>query len=45
MMISDDKKNGKRNVQESIVHVQSCCFSNQTYCFFDALDTVRVVGS
>ena len=33
-MISDNKKNGKRNVQKSMVHEQSCCFANQTYCFF-----------
>ena len=45
MMISDNKKNGKRNVQKSMVHEQSCCFANQTYCFFDALVTVRVVRS
>ena len=32
-MISDNKKNGKRNVQKSMVHEQSCCFANQTYCF------------
>ena len=23
-----------RNVQKSVMHVQSCCFANQTYCFF-----------
>ena len=31
--------------KKSMVHVQSCCFANQTYCFFDALVTVLVVGS
>ena len=39
------KKNGQRNVQKSVVHVQSCCFANQTYCLFDVLVTVCVVGS
>ena len=24
----------QRNVQKSVMHVQSCCFPNQTYCFF-----------
>ena len=28
-----------RNVQNSVLHVQSCCFANQTYCFFDVLAT------
>ena len=28
--------------KKSMVHVQSCCFANQTYCVFV---TVRVVGS
>ena len=23
----------QRNVQKSVMHVQSCCFANQTYCF------------
>ena len=31
--------------KKSVVHVQSCCFANQTYCFFDVLVTVRVFGS
>ena len=38
-------QNGRRNVQKSMVHVQSCCFANQSYCFFYVLVTVRVVGS
>ena len=25
------------------MHVQSCCFANQTYYFFDVLVAVRVV--
>ena len=25
-----------------MVHVESRCFANQTYCFFDVLVTVRV---
>ena len=25
---------GKRNVQESVTHVQSCCFANQPYSLF-----------
>ena len=33
----------QRNVQKSVVHVQSCCFANQTYCFFAVLVAVRVV--
>ena len=24
----------QRNVQKSVMHVQSCCFAHQTYCFF-----------
>ena len=30
---------------KSMVYVQSCCFANKTYCFFEVLVTVRVVGS
>ena len=33
----------QRNVQKSVLHVQSCCFANQTYCFFDVLAAVAVV--
>ena len=33
----------QRNVQKSVMHVQSCCFANQTYCFFAVLVAVRVV--
>ena len=25
---------GLRNVQKNVMHVQSCCFANETYCFF-----------
>ena len=32
-----------RNVQKSVMHVQSCCFAQQTYCFFDVLIAVAVV--
>ena len=35
----------ERNVQKSVMHVQSCCFAYKTYCFFDVLFAVRVVGS
>ena len=27
------------------MHVQSCCFTYQTYCFFDVLVAVAVVGN
>ena len=33
----------QRNVQKSLMHVQSCCFANETYCFFDVLVSVPVV--
>ena len=33
----------ERNVQKSVTHVQSCCFANQTYCFFANLAAVAVV--
>ena len=32
----------KRNVQ-SVMHVQSCCFANETYCFYEVLVAVAVV--
>ena len=32
-----------RNVQKSIMHVQSCSFSDQTYCFFDVPVAIGVV--
>ena len=37
----------ERNVQKSVMHVQSCCFAYKTYCcfFFYVLVAVRVVGS
>ena len=34
----------ERNVQKSVMHVRSCCFAYRTYCFFDVLVAVRVVG-
>ena len=33
----------QRNVQKRVMHVQSCCFANQTYCFFAFLVVVAVV--
>ena len=35
----------ERNVQKSVMHVRSCCFAYSTYCFFDVLVVVRVIGS
>ena len=36
----------RRNVQKSVMHVQSsCCFAFSTYCFFDVLVVVAVVKS
>ena len=32
----------QRNVQRSVMHVHSCCFAQQTYCFFDVLVTVSL---
>ena len=32
-----------RNVQKTVMHVQSCCFANQTYCFFAVHVAVAVV--
>ena len=34
---------GKEMYKKSVMHVQSCCFANQTYCFFAVLVAVRVV--
>ena len=34
---------GKEMYKKSVVHVQSCCFVNQTYSFFAILVAVRVV--
>ena len=34
---------GKEMYKKSVMHVQSCCFANQTYCFFAAFVAVRVV--
>ena len=28
---------------KSVMHVQSCCFANQTYCFFAVVVAVTVV--
>ena len=35
----------QRNVQISVMHGQSFGFAYKTYCFFDVLVAVRVVGS
>ena len=35
----------QRNVQKSVMHVQSCCFAHYTYCFFDVPVAVVVVVS
>ena len=32
-----------RNVQKSVMRVPSCCFANQTHCFFAVLVAVAVV--
>ena len=34
---------GKEMYKKSVMHVQSCCFANQTYCFFAVLVAVAVV--
>ena len=31
--------------KKSVMHVQSCCFAYEIYCFFDVLVALRVVGS
>ena len=31
------------NVQKRVMYVQSCCFANQAYCFFDILVAVGIV--
>ena len=33
----------QRNVSKNVMHVQSCCFANLTYCFFAVLVAVAVV--
>ena len=33
----------QRNVQKSVMLVQSCCFANLTYCFFVVLVVVAVI--
>ena len=33
----------QRNVQKRVLHVQSCCFANQTYCFYGVLAAVDTV--
>ena len=35
----------QRNVQKSVLHVQSCCFAYSTHWFFDVLVVVAVVVS
>ena len=37
------RKDGKEMYKKSVMHVQSCYFANQTYCFFAVLVAVRVV--
>ena len=32
----------QRNVQKSVMHAQSCCFADYTYCFFDVPVAVTV---
>ena len=34
---------GKEMYKKSMMHVKTCCFANQTYCFFAVLVAVRVV--
>ena len=34
---------GKEMYKKRVIHVQNCCFANQTYCFFAVLVAVRVV--
>ena len=36
---------GKEMYKKSVMQVQSCCFANQTYCFFAVLVAVRVVAA
>ena len=36
---------GKEMYKKSVMHVQSCRFANQTYCFFAVLVAVRVVAA
>ena len=31
------------NVQTNVLHVQSCCFANQTYCIFAVLVALAVL--
>ena len=33
----------QRNLQRGVMHVQSCCFANETYCFFAVRVAVAVV--
>ena len=33
----------QRNLQKSVIHVQSCCFANQTFCFSAVLVVNAVV--
>ena len=34
----------QRNLQKSMLHVQSCCFTSSTYCFFDAVASLKVMS-
>ena len=35
----------QRNVQKSVMHVQSCCFAYSTYCFIEVLVVLAVMTS
>jgi len=37
------QNNSKEMYKKRVMHVQSCCFTNQTYCFFDVLVAVHIV--
>ena len=33
----------QKNVQKSVMHIQSCCFANLTYSFFDVFIAVAII--
>jgi len=35
----------QRNLQKSVMHLQSCCFAHYTYCFFDVPVVVAILVS
>ena len=37
------RNGGKERYKTSVMHVESCCFANQTYCFFAVLVAVTDV--